>query len=130
MLSFSRLFVAAAALAFAFFAVPNVSKAAGLPEGVTIDVLAEIPSMTPGVEKILFRKMTLAPGATWTFTVPAESVCQATEGELEVANQTSGKTVTYNTGDRWSTFPGHKVTLTNTGTVDHVHLLYTLIVAK
>ena len=130
MLRFSSLMVAAASLAFAFLAVPGTGQAAGLPEGVSIEVIAEYPSMTPGVEKILFRKITLKPGVSWTFTVPAQSVCQGTMGELEVADHTSGKTYNFKTGDRWFTEPGHEVTLTNTGTGDHEHLFYTMVPAK
>ena len=130
MLRFSSLIVAAASLAFAFLAVPNAGQAAELPEGVTIELIAEYPSMTPGVEKILFRKIILKPGASWTLTVPAQSVCQGTMGELEVVDHTSGKTYVFKAGDRWSTSPGHEMTLTSTGTVDHEHLFYTLIVKK
>ncbi len=108
MLRFSSLFVAIASLAFAFLAVPSTGHAAELPEGVTIDVLAEYPSETSGVEKILFRKITLKPGASWTLTVPAQSLCQGTKGELEVVDHTSGKTVVHKAGDRWATWsPGH-----------------------
>ena len=130
MLRFSSLFIAAASLAFAFLAVPGTGQAAGLPEGVTIEVIAEYPSMTPGVEKILFRKIVMKPGASWTFTVPAQSVCQGTMGELEVVDHTSGETFNFKAGDRWYTVPGHEVTLTSTGTVDHEHLFYTLIAAE
>ena len=130
MLRFSSLFIAATSLAFAFLAVPGTGQAGGLPEGVTIEVIAEYPSQTPGVEKILFRRIVLKPGATWTFTIPAQSVCQATKGELEVVDHTSGKTVVRKVGDRWDTSPGHEVTLTNRGTVDHEHLFYTMIAAK
>ena len=130
MLRFSSLFVAIASLAFAFLAVPSTGYAAELPEGVTIDVLAEYPSETSGVEKILFRKITLKPGASWTLTVPAQSLCQGTKGELEVVDQTSGETFNFKVGDRWYTTPGHKVTLSNKGTVDHEHLFYTMVVKK
>ena len=129
MLRFSSLFIAAASLAFAFLAVPSTSQA-GLPEGVTIEVIAEYPSMTPGVEKILFRKIILKPGVSWTLTVPAQSVCQGTMGELEVVDHTSGETYNFKAGDRWFTEPGHEVTLTNTGTGDHEHLFYTMVPAK
>ncbi len=74
MLRFSSLFIAAASLAFAFLAVPGTGQAGGLPEGVSIEVIAEYPSMTPGVEKILFRKIVMKPGVSWTLTVPAQSV--------------------------------------------------------
>jgi hypothetical protein len=129
MLRLSSLFIAAASLAIAFLAVPGTGQA-GLPEGVTIEVIAEYPSETPGVEKILFRRIVLKPGVSWTLTVPAQSVCQGTKGELEVVDHTTGETFNFKAGDRWYTSPGHEVTLTNKGTVDHEHLFYTLVVAK
>ncbi len=130
MLRFSSLLIAAASLAIAFLAVPSTGQAAGLPEGVTIEVIAEYPSMTPGVEKILLRKLVMKPGVSWDLTVPAESVCQGTNGELTAVDHTSGKTYVFKAGDRWSTFPGHEMTLSNPGSVDHEQLFYTLVVAK
>ncbi len=129
MLRLSSLIVGAASLAFAFLAVPGTGQA-GLPEGVTIEVIAEYPSETPGVEKILFRRIVLKPGVSWTLTVPAQSVCQGTMGELEVVDHTTGETFNFKAGDRWYTVPGHEVTLTNTGAGDHEHLFYTLIAAE
>ena len=130
MLRFSSLIVAAASLAFAFLAVPGTGQAGGLPEGVSIEVIAEYPSMTPGVEKILFRKIVIKPGVSWDLTVPAQSLCQATKGEAKLVDHTSGETLVLKTGDRWFTSTGHKVTLSSTGTVDHEHLFYTLIAAE
>ena len=130
MMRYSSLFIAAASLVIVFLAVPSTGHAAGLPEGVSIDVLAEYPSQTPGLEKVLFRKMTLKPGASWTLTVPAQSLCEGTKGELEVVDQTSGETHMFKVGDRWDASPGHKVTLSNKGSVDHEHLFYTMIVKK
>ncbi len=121
--------LATAILAIALVAAPGQSRAQ-LPEGVSIVVLAEYPSKTPGVEKVLFRKITLKPGASWTFTESAQSLCQGTKGELEVVDHTSGETVIHKAGDRWDTSPGHEVTLTNKGTVDHEHLFYTMVVKK
>ncbi len=129
MLRLSSLIVGAASLAFAFLAVPGTGQA-GLPEGVTIEVIAEYPSETPGVAKILFRRIVLKPGVSWTLTVPAQSVCQGTKGELTVVDHTSGETFNFKAGDRWYTVPGHEVTLTNPGSVDHEHLFYTLIAAE
>jgi hypothetical protein len=130
MLRLSSLLIAAASLAFAFLAMPGTSQAGGLPEGVSIEVIAEYPSMTPGVEKILFRKITLKPGASWDLTVPAQSLCQGTKGVANLVDHTSGETLVFNAGDRWITYPGHKVTLSNPGTVDHEHLFYTLVAMK
>ena len=129
MLRLSSLIVGAASLALAFLAVPGTGQA-GLPEGVTIEVIAEYPSETPGVAKILFRRITLKPGVSWTLTVPAQSVCQGTKGELVVVDHTSGETFNFKAGDRWYTVPGHEVTLTNPGSVDHEHLFYTLVPAE
>ncbi len=130
MLRISSVLIAVASLAIAFLAVPSAGHAAGLPEGVTIEVLAEYPSKTPGVEKILFRKITMKPGASWTLTAPAQSLCQGTKGELEVVETTSGKTVIHKAGERWDTTPGEKVTLANKGTVDHELLFYKMVVKK
>ena len=55
---------------------------------------------------------------------------QATSGEAKLVDHTSGTTVVLKTGDRWYTSPGHKVTLSNPGTVDHVHLFYTMVPTK
>ena len=129
MLRFSSLFIAAASLAFAFLAVPGTGQA-GLPEGVTIEVIAEYPSQTPGVEKILFRRIVMKPGASMSFTEPAQSLCQGTKGELEVVDHTSGETIVHKAGDRWDTSPGHEITLTNRGTIDHEHLFYTMVPTK
>ena len=129
MLRFSSLLVTTTFLAIALLAVPGQGWAQP-PEGVTIKLIAEYPTKVSGLEKILFRKMSLKPGAAWTLTVPAQSVCQATKGELEVVNQTSGKTIILKVGDRWTTTPGDKVTLSNKGTEDHEHLFYTLVNKK
>ena len=130
MLRVSSLLIAITSLAIAFLAVPGTGHAAGLPEGVTLEVLAEYPSKTPGVEKILLRKITLKPGASWTLTIPAQSLCQGIKGELEVVDHTSGETFIRKAGERWDTTPGHKVTLSNKGRVDHEHLFYTMVVKK
>jgi hypothetical protein len=122
--------IATTLVAVIFLMLPGKGWTAELPEGVSIDVLAEYASKTQGVEKILFRRITLRPGASWTFTVPAQSLCHATKGELEVADQTTGENHTFKAGDRWDTSPGHKVTLSNKGSVDHEHLFYTMIVKK
>ncbi len=122
--------IATALVAAIFLFLPSKGWTAGLPEGVAIEVIAEYASQTPGVEKILFRKITMKPGSSWTFTVPAQSLCQGTKGELEVFDHTSGKTVVHKAGERWATTPGVEVTLTNKGTIDHEHLFYTMIVKK
>jgi hypothetical protein len=57
-------------------------------------------------------------------------LCQGTKGELEVVDHTSGETFIHKAGERWDTTPGHKVTLSNKGRVDHEHLFYTMVVKK
>ena len=130
MLRFSNMFIASGLLAIALMVGPGTGRAQDLPDGVTIDLIAEYPSMTQGVEKILFRKITLKPGASLCLTVPAQSMCEGTKGELSVVDHTSGDSYTFMEGDRWFTTPGHEVTLSNPGSVDHEHLFYTLIAAK
>ena len=71
--------------------------------------------------------MTIRPGACLTLTVPAESLCQGTKGVSEVTNHTNGKITIHKAVDRWATTSGQKVTLANRGSVDHEHLLYTMI---
>ena len=127
MLRFSSVFIAIASLAIAFLAVPMTGQTAGLPKCVSIDLIAEYKSHTKGVEKILFRNMTIKPGASLTLTVPAQSLCQGTKGVLEVTNLTTGKVTIHKAVDRWATTPGQKVTLANRGSVDHEHLLYPMI---
>ena len=129
MLRTLNLLTATTFLAVALLAVPSKGWA-GMPEGVIIDAIAEYPSEVPGLEKILLRKITLKPGASWSLTVPEQSVCQGIKGVLQVVNKTTGKISIFNAGDRWSTVPGHEVTLNNNGTVDHEHLFYTLITKK
>ena len=126
MLRISNLTIVTVFVAVALLAMPGKSWAQ-LPEGVTVEVLAEYPVTVGGLEKVLFRKLTLKPGASWSFTTPAQSFCQATKGELEAVNHTSGKTAIRKVGDRWAPGPGQDVTITNRGTIDHEHLFYTLI---
>ncbi len=52
------------------------------------------------------------------------------DSTLSVGDHTSGETFNFKAGDRWYTVPGHEVTLSNRGTVDHEHLFYTMIAAK
>ncbi len=130
MLRISSLSIVVASLTIAFLIAPSIGFAQGLPKGVAIEVLAEYPSKTPGVEKILFRKITMQPGASLSLTLPAQSLCQGTKGVLTVVDHTSGKTFIRKVGQRWDTSPGHKVTLTNKGTTVHEHLFYTMVVKK
>ena len=122
------LLTATAFLAIAFLIVPN--KARALPDGVSVDLIAEYTTEVSDLEKILFRKITIKPGASWSLTVPDQSVCEGTKGVLEITNKTSGKTTIHKAGDRWSTVAGDEVTLTSKGTEDHEHLFYTLVRKK
>ena len=130
MLRVSSQLIAVALLSIVFLVAPSTGDAAGLPEGVTVDVIAKYPSKTPGVKEILYRKITIKAGASWSLTVPAQSVCQGTKGILKVVNHTTGETQIFNAGDRWSTIPGHKVTLSAEGGAAHEHLFYTMVPKK
>jgi len=130
MTRFSSVLIAIISLTIANFVVSGTSQAADLPDGVSVEVIAKYPSKTKGIEEVLFRKITLKPGASWSFKLPAQSLCEATKGELEVDDKTTGKTTVFKVGDRWDTSPGHDVILSNKGTVDHEHLFYTMIEKK
>ncbi len=90
MLRISVRSIAVALLGIVFLAAPSTDGAAELPEGVTIDVIAKYPSKTPGVKEILFRKITIRPGASWSLTVPAQSLCHRAGAELVPRHQRRG----------------------------------------
>ena len=85
MLRISNLSIVTVFVAVALLAMPSKSWAQ-LPEGVTVTVLAEYPVTVGGLKKVLFRKITLKPGASWSLTIPAQSFCQGTKGDLAVSN--------------------------------------------
>ena len=60
--SYQILFLAGVFLAVMFWAAPAQIHAA-LPEGIKIDLVAEYPSNTPGIEKVQLMKFTFQPGA-------------------------------------------------------------------
>ena len=94
------------------------------------DAITDYSTEVPGLDKILLRKITLKPGASWSLAVPDQSVCQGVKGVPEVVNKTTGKISIFNADDRRSTVSGHEVTLNNNGTVDYGPLFYTLIMKK
>ena len=61
--NFQFLFLAGAFLALWFLSVPAPIWAQGLPEGIKVDLVAEYPGKTAGVEKIQLMKFTFQPGA-------------------------------------------------------------------
>ena len=66
------LFVALISLLLLF---PEEGRSQGLPEGVSVVVVSEHESSTPGVAKVMLIKMTFEPGAALeNLTVPFTSM--------------------------------------------------------
>ena len=51
--------------AVALLVVALTAQAQDLPDGVSVKVLAEFPSDTPGIEKIRLLEFRMEPGAKW-----------------------------------------------------------------
>ena len=63
------------ALIFVFLVVPAEVRSQGLPEGVSVVIVSEHESSTPGVAKIKLIKMTFQPGAAFeNISVPYTSL--------------------------------------------------------
>ncbi len=66
-----RMVYAVILTALVALALVPVAQAQQLPPGVKVEVLSEMPSTIPGVEKIVIKRFTLAPGAKLeNFTPP------------------------------------------------------------
>ncbi len=98
-----------------------------LPEGVSIELVAEYAADIPGVEIVQLRKMTLKPGATVANLSIAEQLyCIGAEGEVSVVDHTNGTSAVYATGDHW-TYTKGEYTLSNPGAVDNAHYFYAMV---
>ncbi len=76
--------------------------AAGLPEGVTMEVLAEYgPPGIPGIEKATHKRLTLQPGTKLeNVTLTTSNYCWIAAGALTVV-KADGTTVVIGQGSRW-----------------------------
>ncbi len=131
MLRITSFLISTAFLAVALLALPNTGWAGELPEGVTVQVVAEYPVDIPGVEKVLLKKFTLQPGATLAkFVVNDQTFCNTTQGVVTVIDHTDGSTTLYTPGSRWAPVKGHTFTVSNPGDETHVHWVYAMIEKK
>ncbi len=76
--------------------------AAGLPEGVTLEVLAEYgPPGIPGIEKATLKRFTMQPGTKLEdVTLKTSNYCWISAGALTVV-KADGTTVVIGQGSRW-----------------------------
>ena len=124
-----RFQIATIVMAFLFF--PVQAWAAGLPEGVTVDVVATYASAIPGVEKVELKKVTLAPGAKLeNFPLGTVDFCNSTQGIIRVTDETDGTTNIYAPGSRWQPIMGHTASISNPGTETHIHWVYAFTLKK
>ncbi len=112
----------------ALLLLPAKSWSQGLPEGITVSVVAEHPVNIPGIEKVTLLKFTFQPGAVLeNFLLEATEFCNATQGSFTVVNHDLGTTTVYTAGSRWSQGKGQTVTVSNTGEEVAVQWVYELI---
>ncbi len=120
-----------AAITVAFLIFPVQAWAAGLPEGVSVDVVATYASDLPGVEKVELKKVTLAPGAKLeNFPLKTVDFCNSTQGIIRVTDETTGSTTIYAAGSRWQPKMGHTASISNPGTETHIHWVYAFTLKK
>ncbi len=131
MLTHGRSLAFASFLAALLLLFPVQSWSAGLPEGMTVDLIAEYPVQIPGLEKVQLKKMTMQPGTVLKeFTVPVSHYCTVTQGMFTVVDHTAGTTTVYVAGSRFAPTKGHIVTVSNPGDELAVQWNYYLIEKK
>ena len=107
------LFVALISLLLLF---PEEGRSQELPEGVSLVVLSEHESSTPGVAKVRLVKFTFQPGAVReNFTLPFTVLCNTTKGTFTVVNHTHGITNQYPPGARRVNQKGWTLSIYNKG---------------
>lgn len=110
-------------------AVSPGSHAQQLPPGVKVDVLRESPSTIPGIEKIIMKRLTLAPGAKLENFTPANNqLCVATRGEAVVT--LGGKEIVRKAGQSWVEEKGVTFTIENKGKAPFVDPFFELVEKK
>jgi len=78
------------------------ASAAGLPEGVTLEVLAEYgPPGIPGIEKATLKRLTMQPGTKLEdVTLTTSNYCRIASGALTVV-KADGTTTIIGQGSQW-----------------------------
>ena len=108
----------------------SVVQAAGLPPGVTVEVIKEYPaSLIPGAKSITQKLFILQPGAKLeNFTPPGVHICTAIFGEAKVV--IGGKTIIRKAGTLWIEEKGVPFTITNEGNVPFVDMFFQVVYEK
>ncbi len=130
MLRISSMLISTAFLAAVLLIAPSKGRAAELPEGVTVQTVAEYSVDVSGLEKVVMRKIILEPGASWEVTVDDQVFCNVTQGSILVTDHQAGTSTLYTPGSRWAPAKGNTVTISNPGDETHVHWVYALIEKK
>ena len=100
-----------------------------LPPGVKVQVLGEMGSKIPGVEKIVMKRFTLDPGAKLENLTPTNTqLCTASGGEATVTM--GGKTIVRKAGQAWVEEKGVTFSIENKGKRPFVDLFFELIEKK
>lgn len=110
-------------------ALPPGAQAQQLPPGVKVEVLGESPSTIPGIEKIVRKRFTLAPGAKLeNFTPVNTQLCTGTRGQATVVH--GDKKTVHKAGQSWVEEKGVTFTIENTGKVPFVDMFFELLEKK
>lgn len=120
----------AARLLFAvsFLIVTNHAYAEELPEGISVNLIAEYASRIPALEKVRLVKVVMKPGAAFkNIVIKHEEYCRLLQGTLTRTNHTTGITQVITVGSMWAPPKGDRHTVTSTGDVDAVMWVYQLI---
>lgn len=120
----------AATLLFAIFLLvaANHAYAGGLPDGISVHLIAEYASRIPALDKVRLVKVVMKPGAAFTNIIIAnEEYCRLSQGTLTRTNHTTGITQVITVGSMWAPPKGDYHTVTSTGDVDAVMWVYQII---
>ncbi len=127
----STVICAMAAALFVAVLWPTQGWSQGLPEGVSMSIVAEYKTDIPGIDKVQLQKLTLQPGAELAdFFIENQIFCHATDGVILVVDAAAGKSTLYTAGSRWAPTKGATVNISNPGDDVHVHWVYALIEKK
>lgn len=128
MLSKCRNLAARLLFAISLLIAANHAYAEELPEGISVQVIAEYVSRIPALEKVRYVKVVMKPGAAFTNIVIAnEEYCRLSQGRLTRTNHTTGITQVITVGSMWAPPKGDYHTVTSTGDVDAIMWVYQLI---
>lgn len=128
MLWYARATLMLFATLLALSLLPEV-QAQQLPPGVKVEVLGDSPSTIPGIEKIVRKRFTLAPGAKLENFTPANTqLCTGTRGQATVVK--GDKKSVHKAGQSWVEEKGVTFTIENTGKVPFVDMFFELVEKK